>query len=237
LNKNPAAAGPEFREATMQTHVLTGFEAAPEIRTGPLPSRKEKRVETRSQGSPLGGDQTPSGDALEVVLIRTRRGEDELGRPVFGLGLSRLRLLAALDGQSTLNALASADPELVRQRLVRDAARLVAFGLAKQIKGELPREYLVAAMNLTVRIPRSAVMVHLENEKLAPAAAGAGALPQLAAAAGARPTTVLRPVQSQKSAGSASARRPPSTGNAGRLVAALVIAAAVVAAVLYVGRI
>jgi hypothetical protein len=224
----------------MQTHVLTGFEAAPEIRTGKPPSRKETRVDTRSQGSaqglPAGADQTPAGDALEVVLIRTRRGEDELARPVFGLGLSRLRLLAAIDGQGTLNALASADAELVRQRLVRDAARLVAFGLAKQVKGELPREYLVAAMNLTVRIPRSAVMAQLESDKAA-AAPAAAATPQAPAAAAApRPTTVLKPAaQAQKTA--APARRPASSGHAGRLVAALVIAAAVVAAVLYVARI
>lgn len=225
----------------MQTHVLTGFEAAPDIRGGPLPSRKETRVETRSpgspqgspQGSPAGADQTPAGDALEVVLVRTRRGEDELAKPVFGLGLSRLRLLAAIDGQGTLNALASADAELVRQRLVRDAARLVAFGLAKQVKGELPREYLVAAMNLTVRIPRAAVMAHVESERAA--AASANQSPQAAAAA-ARPTTVLKPAgQAQKSA--AAVRRSASTGHAARLTAALLIAVAVVAAVLYVASI
>lgn len=222
----------------MQTHVLTGFEAGPEIVTGPRPTRKETRVLPRSDND-AAGDQTPGGDALEVVLERTRRGEDELAKPVFGLGLSRLRLLAAIDGRNSLNGLATADAELVRQRLVRDAARLVAFGLAKQVRGELPREYLVAAMNLTVRIPRAAVFAQAEPEKAAAPAAPMQAQPQapvVALAAAPRPTTVLKAGAQPQKTGAQAAPRRAGGGHGGRLIAALAIAAAVVAVALFLTR-
>lgn len=88
-----------------------------------------------------------------VVLEATRRGREELGRPRFGLAGNQRRLLTQLDGLRSLDECAVAEPRLLRQRLARDAARLVAFGLARQVRGELPRETLVAAMNLTARIP------------------------------------------------------------------------------------
>ncbi len=91
--------------------------------------------------------------AGSVVLEATRRGREELGRPRFGLAASQRRLLAQLDGSRSLDECAAAEPRLLRHRLARDAARLVAFGLARQVRGELPREALVAAMNLTARIP------------------------------------------------------------------------------------
>jgi hypothetical protein len=96
-----------------------------------------------------------SGGAIagSVVLEATRRGREELERPRFGLGGSQRLLLSQLDGARSLDDCVALDPRLQRQRLARDAARLVAFGLARQVRGELPSEMLVAAMNLTVRIP------------------------------------------------------------------------------------
>jgi hypothetical protein len=46
-------------------------------------------------------------------------------------------------------------PELRTARLSREAARLLAFGLVKQVRGELPRQLIVEAMNLTIRVPVS----------------------------------------------------------------------------------
>ncbi len=94
-----------------------------------------------------------AGGAGSVVLAATRRGREELGQPRFGLAGNQLRLLTQLDGLRCLDECAAAEPRLRRQRLARDAARLVAFGLARPVRGELPREMLVAAMNLTARIP------------------------------------------------------------------------------------
>lgn len=102
----------------------------------------------------------PRASALEsadivagVVLEATRRGREDLERPRFGLGGGQRRLLSQLDGTRSLDECAAAEPRLQRQRLVRDAARLVAFGLARQVRGELPQQMLVDAMNLTARIP------------------------------------------------------------------------------------
>lgn len=91
--------------------------------------------------------------AAAVVLELTRRGREELERPRFGLRGHQRRLLAQCDGRRSLHDCAEADPRLQPVRLARDAARLVAFGLARPVCGELPRELMVEAMNLTARIP------------------------------------------------------------------------------------
>lgn len=101
----------------------------------------------------MSGAQAVDDGAGEVVLELTRRGREELERPRFGLGGNQRRLLAQLDGIRSLDDCAAAEPRLQQQRLARDAARLVAFGLARHARGELPQELLVAAMNLTARIP------------------------------------------------------------------------------------
>lgn len=88
-----------------------------------------------------------------VVLELTRRGREELVQPRFGLHGHQRRLLEQCDGRRSLHDCAEADPRLQPVRLARDAARLVAFGLARQARGELPPELMVEAMNLTVRIP------------------------------------------------------------------------------------
>jgi hypothetical protein len=97
----------------------------------------------------------PRGTAepTPVVLELTRRGREELAQPRFGLHGHQRRLLEQCDGRRSLHDCAEADPRLQPVRLARDAARLVAFGLARQARGELPPELMVEAMNLTVRIP------------------------------------------------------------------------------------
>lgn len=90
---------------------------------------------------------------VAVVLEPTRRGRDEIGQPRFGLHGHQRRLLAQLDGRRSLGECADADPRLQPVRLARDAARLVAFGLARQVRGELPPRLMVEAMDLTARIP------------------------------------------------------------------------------------
>lgn len=92
--------------------------------------------------------------ALEVVLGRTRRGEEELIQHRFNLGAARRQLLGAVDGVRTLGQLTQPDAAPNAQRLVSDAARLVAFGLCRSVRGELPQRFMVAAMNLTLRVPR-----------------------------------------------------------------------------------
>lgn len=92
-------------------------------------------------------------DARDVVLEATPRGAAELERGRFGLSGNQRRLLAALDGRRSLAECAAAEAKLQADRLPRDAARLVAFGLARQARGELPNDLLVSAMNLTARIP------------------------------------------------------------------------------------
>lgn len=98
----------------------------------------------------------PAADAWAVVLGRTPRGEAELGRPLFPLSTAQRKLLQALDGQCSLRELTATHPTLASVRLSRDAARLLAFGLVKQLRGELPREIVVASMNLTMRVPAEA---------------------------------------------------------------------------------
>ena len=48
-------------------------------------------------------------------------------------------LLGSLDGRRSLRQLVLSRPTLQSARLARDAARLLAFGLVKQLRGELPR--------------------------------------------------------------------------------------------------
>lgn len=91
--------------------------------------------------------------AAAVVLELTRRGREELEQPRFGLHAHQRRLLEHCDGRRSLRDCADADPRLQPVRLARDAARLVAFGLARPLHGELPPELMVEAMNLTARIP------------------------------------------------------------------------------------
>lgn len=110
-------------------------------------------VSTASMHDVLQSSGAASGDPGAVVLEPTRRGVEELERPRFGLGANQRRILAQLDGQRTLDDCMAADPRIQAVRLGKDAARLVAFGLARQVRGELPQELLVAAMNLTARIP------------------------------------------------------------------------------------
>lgn len=94
-----------------------------------------------------------TGEPAAVVLELTRRGREELMQPRFGLHGHQRRLLEQCDGRRSLHDCAEADPRLQPVRLARDAARLVAFGLARQAKGELPPELMVEAMDLTARIP------------------------------------------------------------------------------------
>jgi hypothetical protein len=109
----------------------------------------------------------PAADAWAVVLGRTPRGEAELGRPLFPLSTTQRTLLQALDGQCSLRELTAAHPTLASVRLSRDAARLLAFGLVKQLRGELPRDIVVASMNLTMRVPADAFR-HLAARAPAP---------------------------------------------------------------------
>jgi hypothetical protein len=119
---------------------------------GPLAHRGERT----SRAVPArGGKDAPSSAAVDlgaVVLEPTRRGREDLDHPRFGLRSDQRRLLARLDGHRSLAACADADPPLPTTRLARDAARLVAFGLARQVRGELPRRLMVEAMDLTARI-------------------------------------------------------------------------------------
>lgn len=102
----------------------------------------------------VAGKRSGSGaEPAAVVLEPTRRGREEIGQPRFGLHGHQRRLLAQLDGRRSLGDCADADPRLQPVRLARDAARLVAFGLARQVRGELPPQLMVEAMDLTARIP------------------------------------------------------------------------------------
>lgn|GEM_PF-3207024 len=95
-------------------------------------------------------------DAGTVVLERTPRGEAELARPMFPLSVAQRVLLQAIDAAGSLRELADRHPTLASASLTRDAARLLAFGLVRQLRGELPREAVVSAMNLTMRVPAQA---------------------------------------------------------------------------------
>jgi hypothetical protein len=99
------------------------------------------------------GQPQRAAEPTAVVLELTRRGREELEQPRFGLHAHQRRLLEQCDGRRSLRDCADADPRLQPVRLARDAARLVAFGLARQVRGELPAELMVEAMNLTARIP------------------------------------------------------------------------------------
>ena len=108
----------------------------------------------------------------DVVLGPTARGEEELQRHLFPLSPAQRDLLAALDGRRSLRQLVVKHPALHTPRLARDAARLLAFGLVRQLRGELPRDLVVSAMNLTMRVPAAAFR-HLaaRAEETAPARA------------------------------------------------------------------
>ena len=108
---------------------------------------------TRPAPPAAGGLKGVVAEPSAVVLELTRRGRAELEQQRFGLHGHQRRLLAQLDGQRSLRQCADADPRLQPVRLARDAARLVAFGLARQVRGELPAELMVEAMDLTARIP------------------------------------------------------------------------------------
>jgi len=104
--------------------------------------------------SEVAGEQPRSAaEPSAVVLELTRRGREELEQPRFGLHGHQRRLLGQFDGLRSLGDCADADPRLQPVRLARDAARLIAFGLARQVRGELPPELMVEAMDLTARIP------------------------------------------------------------------------------------
>lgn len=119
------------------------------VETPALEPRATRPSVAGVDGAPAGG----AVDAVAVVLESTRRGRDELGQPRFGLRAHQRLLLAQLDGRRSLGDCADADPRLQPVRLARDAARLVAFGLARQVRGELPQKLMVEAMDLTARIP------------------------------------------------------------------------------------
>jgi hypothetical protein len=95
----------------------------------------------------------PYCSARDVVLERTSRGEAEAQHPQLRLSSAQRQLLGALDGRRSLHAVAARVPALASERLSRDAARLLAFGLVRQVQGELPRALVVAAMNLTLHMP------------------------------------------------------------------------------------
>lgn len=93
--------------------------------------------------------------ALDVVLERTRWGDDELAQSRLSLGDTQRQLLSALDGQRTLTEAVPTRADA--DQLAGDAARLVAFGLVRQVRHELPRRFMVAAINMKVRAPSTAV--------------------------------------------------------------------------------
>jgi predicted transcriptional regulator len=97
--------------------------------------------------------QDPYRAAWNVVLERTSRGDAEAQQPQLRLSSPQRQLLAAIDGRRSLHAVVARQPELATARLSREAARLLAFGLVRQIQGELPRALVVAAMNLTLQMP------------------------------------------------------------------------------------
>jgi len=119
-----------------------------------ISSRDEEAMHRLPSAPEVAGKHSGSGaEPAAVVLEPTRRGREEIGQPRFGLHGHQRRLLAQLDGRRSLGDCADADPRLQPVRLARDAARLVAFGLARQVRGELPPELMVEAMDLTARIP------------------------------------------------------------------------------------
>ncbi len=99
----------------------------------------------------------PYESAWDVVLVRTLRGEDEIRRPIIPLSKVQQDILMAVDGVHSLHELVRLRPELKSHRLSRDCARLLAFGVVKAVRGELPQALVVQAMNLTVRLPAHAI--------------------------------------------------------------------------------
>ncbi len=121
----------------------------------------------------LGVQRTASADALDVALERTRRGQAELEKPQLNLSGPQRRLLAALNGARTLREILAVDPGVDAVRVPRNAARLVAFGLAKEVRGQLPQQLVVSALNLTMRVPVEALRLQLQQQE----ATAARALP------------------------------------------------------------
>ena len=108
-----------------------------------------------------------SADPLDVALERTRRGQAELEKPQFNLSGPQRRLLAALNGARTLREILAVDPGVDATRAPRNAARLVAFGLAKEVRGRLPQQLVVSALNLTMRIPLEALRMPAQQQESA----------------------------------------------------------------------
>ncbi len=128
----------------------------------------------------------PYESAWDVVLVRTPRGEDEIRRPIIPLSKVQQDILMAIDGVHSLHELVRLRPELKSHRLSRDCARLLAFGVVKTVRGELPQALVVQAMNLTIRVPAEAL-----RRRLAAAQAEASGL-QDSATAGVRPPAAPR---------------------------------------------
>lgn len=129
---------------------------------------------TTSLPAPTGVVADPYESAWTVVLQRTPRGEDEIRRPLMPLNRAQQDLLVNLDGKRSLRLLVAQMPQLASARLSRDAARLLAFGLVRQVQGELPRALVVEAMNLTMKLP-AAAFAALAPAQVEPPAPEAGA--------------------------------------------------------------
>ncbi|MCX8114257.1 MAG: hypothetical protein N3D71_04210 [Burkholderiaceae bacterium] len=115
----------------------------------------------------LGVPSAASADPLDVALERTRRGQAELEKPQLNLSGPQRRLLAAFNGARTLREILAADPGVDAIRAPRNAARLVAFGLAKEVRGQLPQQLVVSALNLTMRIPLDALRMQVQQQEAA----------------------------------------------------------------------
>ncbi len=115
----------------------------------------------------LGVTRAASADPLDVALERTRRGQAELQKPQLNLSGPQRRLLAALNGARTLREIVAVDPGVDAVRAPRNAARLVAFGLAKEVRGQLPQQLVVSALDLTMRIPLDALRMQVQLQESA----------------------------------------------------------------------
>lgn len=115
----------------------------------------------------LGAPSEASADPLDVALERTRRGQTELEKPQLNLSGPQRRLLAALNGARTLREILAVDPGVDAISAPRNAARLVAFGLAKEVRGQLPQQLVVSALNLTMRIPIEALRMQVQQQEAA----------------------------------------------------------------------
>ncbi len=83
----------------------------------------------------------------DAVLAQSDFGRNELQQPQAGLSLPQRKLLSLLDGARSLRGIAAGEPTLRGERLTRDAARLLALGLA-QLDAELLPPH--------TRVPRAA---------------------------------------------------------------------------------